>query len=123
MNDTATLVDQTGRVSVDVPTMCQMIGIGLSTGWNLLNQPDPDAPHPEDPLRPAVESITIGRRRLALVASVHFYIERKRRGRFHKVANPPAGAGRKHHRNQAVSPKRIDLAPAGLRRPREELPF
>jgi hypothetical protein len=104
-NTTPTSVDQTGRVSVDVPTMCRMIGVGLSTGWNLLNQPDPDAPHHDDPLRPAVESITIGRRRLALVASVHAYVKRKRSGRFHKVANPPAGEGRKRHRaNQAVSP-------------------
>jgi hypothetical protein len=103
MSDMQNSVDVSGRLSVDVPEMCRMIGVGLSTGWNLLNQPDPDAPHPEDPLRPAVESITIGRRRLALVASVHAYVERKRSGRFHKVANPPAGAGRKHHRtNQAA---------------------
>ena len=85
--------------------MCRMIGIGLSTGWNLLNQPDPDALHPEDPLRPAIESIAVGRRRLALVASIAGYIERKRSGRFHKVTSPPRGQGRKHHRaNQAVPP-------------------
>ena len=92
------------KLAVDVPAMCEMLGVGLSTGWSLVTKPDPDHPDPDHPDRPAIESIAIGRRRLPLVESIHAYVERKRSKRFGKVANPPLGKGRKPRRgNQETS--------------------
>ena len=73
------------KLAVDVPAMCEMLGVGLSTGWILVTKPDPDDPDPDHPDRPAIESI-------------HAYVERKRSKPFGKVANPPPGKGRKFRR-------------------------
>jgi len=91
------------KLTVPVPTMCDMIGVGLSSGWNLVSKPDLDDPE-GDPGKPAIETVNIGRRRLALVSSIEAYIERKRK-HYRKVANPPPGEGRRRHRtNREFSP-------------------
>ena len=66
--------------------MCQMLGVGDSTGWELLRGPDP-----------AIKSITIGRRRLPLIASIHDYVAQKAAEPYGKIADPPPGEGRRHH--------------------------
>ena len=83
-----------GILGVPVPRMGEILGVGLSTSWNLVTQPDPDRTDPGD-LRPPIQSITIGRRRIALLDSIVAFVERKRSDQFRKVATPPPGKGRK----------------------------
>lgn len=71
--------------------MCQMLSVGDSTGWDLLRGPNP-----------AIKSITIGRRRLPLIASIHEYVERKAAETYAKIADPPPGEGRRRHRKTAT---------------------
>ena len=66
--------------------MCQMLGVGDSTGWELLRG-----------LAPVIKSITIGRRRLPLIASIHEYVAQKAAETYRKIANPPPGEGRRRH--------------------------
>jgi hypothetical protein len=78
-----------------VSEMCRMLSIGTSTGWALIGGEEPE-----------IESITIGRRRLPVIASIQDYVARRRSAPRHKVARPPPGEGRKHHRaNRVTSPK------------------
>jgi hypothetical protein len=62
-----------------------MLGVGASTGWALVSGPEPE-----------VETITIGRRRLAIVESIERLIKRKRAEPHRKIASPPPGEGRRH---------------------------
>ena len=38
--------DPVRKLAVDVPTMCTMLHVGLSTGWNLVTKPAPDTGKP-----------------------------------------------------------------------------
>jgi len=67
--------------------MCQMLVVADSTGWELLRGPDP-----------VIKSITIGRRRLPLIASIHEYVAQKAAQPYRKIADPPPGEGRRRHR-------------------------
>ena len=92
--------DPVRKLVVDVPTMCTMLHVGLSTGWNLVTKPAPDTG------KPPIESIVVGRRHLPLVESINEFVESRRTQRFRKIANPPPGEGRKRHRvNREISPE------------------
>src|SRR5215475_8767659 len=67
--------------------MCRILGIGNSTGWELLSGPAPE-----------IESITIGRRRLPIIASINQFVERRRQEPHRRLADPPPGQGRRLHR-------------------------
>jgi hypothetical protein len=86
----------------------RMLSVGASTAWKLLSEPDPDFPDPDDPTRPAIESISIGRRRLVLVESVYSYLERRRAAGHQRLTDRPPGQGRKLHR---VNRDRVPVAP------------
>jgi hypothetical protein len=77
-------VHDAGPLTTTVGEMAGMLGIGASTAWTLISG---DAPE--------IESITIGRRRLPVIASIKDYVERRRAAPRHKIANPPPGKGRK----------------------------
>jgi hypothetical protein len=84
----------TAPLTTTVNRMCEMLGVGSSTGWALVG-----GEHPE------IASISIGRRRLPIVASIREYVARKAAEPHRRLANPPAGEGRKHHRaNRAAYP-------------------
>ena len=88
------------KLAVSIPAMCEMLDIGLSTGWDLVSAPDPDE---DSNGKPAIETITIGRRRLALVASIHEYVDRKRSKPHRRVASPPVGRGRRPRREAVIA--------------------
>jgi hypothetical protein len=71
-------------LTTTVTDMCRMLGVGTSTGWTLISGPNAE-----------IESISIGRRRLPVIASIVAYVERKRNEPHRRVASPPVGRGRR----------------------------
>jgi len=71
-----------GRLLIPVPEAAHMAGVGVSTMWDLIRQG-------------RVETVSLSRRRLIVVESLHRLVEERREAAKEPLASPPVGRGRR----------------------------
>lgn len=71
-----------GRLLIPVPEAAHMAGIGVSTMWDLIRQG-------------RLETVSLSRRRLVVVESLHRLVDERREAPKAPLASPPVGRGRR----------------------------
>jgi hypothetical protein len=71
-----------GAITVSVEDAARMIGVGISTMWAMVRAGQ-------------VETISLARRRLVTVDSLHKLVEGRRGASGEPIRTPPAGRGRR----------------------------